>query len=508
VSGLALIGDRARFALGFALATEPSVGEPSWSRFELWACGRNLTAGITADGDDRAVAELPLLPIIRWFVEHWDPLLHEERLPVETDADTAARWRVESMLDLPSDDRELEKLLALREQHWQDHGLGAALPGFRVPDLHLRRFGNDLELSWDDREWRSVSPGLQLSERAGAAIFPAAEIVGVLEAFVERSLTALERVCAAEVAALRAAFQALLVPERRGARLRLATGEAVMGFARRLKTLVADGAKPVSEIFASLVGTEDHERVPARFAEFPTPVLLFRSAAPDLSPVDADTLATLCADMRGEGKAALDEHRVAVRSPTSPAGATAEGYERAMGLRERLGIAPQMELRGERDLEEVLLPRLGIVLRELTLQDPRVEALCIAGGGYRPTIAINVAGKFSNTPWGRRMSLAHELCHLLHDGDAAGRTGIVSNPWAPPLIERRANAFAVMLLAPEEALRELLSTDARRWSRLDLDRAMERLGIGATTLLWHLKNLRWISAAERMQWMGQLTWRR
>lgn len=174
--------------------------------------------------------------------------------------------------------------------------------------------------------------------------------------------------------------------------------------------------------------------------------------------------------MRGEGKAALDQHRVAVRSPTSPASATAEGYERAMAFRERLGIAPQMELRGECDLEEVLLPRLGIVLRELTLQDPRVEALCIAGGGYRPAIAINIAGKFSNTSWGRRMSVAHELCHLLQDGDAAGRTGIVSNPWAPPLIERRANAFAVMLLAPEEALKELLSADARRWSRHDLDR--------------------------------------
>lgn len=62
----------------------------------------------------------------------------------------------------------------------------------------------------------------------------------------------------------------------------------------------------------------------------------------------------------------------------------------------------------------------------------------------------------ATTPWGERMVLAHELCHLLIDRHQARPLKILSGPWAPPLLERRANAFAAELLLPTAALRAAL----------------------------------------------------
>ena len=103
------------------------------------------------------------------------------------------------------------------------------------------------------------------------------------------------------------------------------------------------------------------------------------------------------------------------------------------------------------------------------------------------------------------MTLAHELCHLLRDGERAGVSGIVSSRWAPYLVERRANAFAVMLLAPEPALAAILDRHADRWTRSDLKAAMAHLGIGVTTLTRQLCNLGWISESEREALVDELT---
>jgi hypothetical protein len=505
VKNLEVFGDRKRFAIGVELDPTPSFGEPSWGYLQIWVGGQNLTSGLTSEGEELSVAEVPLLPVVRWLIEHWDGLLHEERLPVETDASNAAAWRVDSMLELPPGDKQLEELLECRERYWAEHGMGSSLPGFRIPDLHIRRIGNELELSWDDREWRTVSPGIQLSERRGVAIVPAQETVAALEGFIERALELLAAPCPDQVAALGKAFDALAAPERLLVRLRMATGDVIDRLVRRLTALVTDGTKPAHEIFESLVGVKQPLTAWShRFAEFPTPVLLFRSAAPNLATVDAETIATFCGEMAtANADDTLGGYRVAVRVPQSPRGATSDGYERALELREKLGIPANAHLQGADDLETGLLSRLGVELREVTLQDRRVEAFCIAGGGYRAAMALNVMGKFSNTRWGRRMSIAHELCHILHDVDQGGRTGVVSNPWAQPLVERRANAFAVMLLAPEEALHALLAPDGKL-TRAKLEQAMSTLGIGATTLLWHLKNLHMITSREREQWMSQL----
>jgi hypothetical protein len=101
-------------------------------------------------------------------------------LPTPGGALSSASWHVESLGDPPRDADRLDRLLSQREHWWARHGLGAALPDFRIPDLHFRRFGQDVELSWDDREWRSVDGGIHLVQQPGSAHLPVAEVVGVL----------------------------------------------------------------------------------------------------------------------------------------------------------------------------------------------------------------------------------------------------------------------------------------------------------------------------------------
>jgi Zn-dependent peptidase ImmA (M78 family) len=179
-----------------------------------------------------------------------------------------------------------------------------------------------------------------------------------------------------------------------------------------------------------------------------------------------------------------------------------DGLERAIQVREALELPAGAPLKDAYDLEGVILKRLGVRVTEISLDDSGVDGVAISSPGVTPTIAVNLSSSRAATSWGRRMMLAHELCHLLFDIDAGGRVGVVSSRWADAAIERRANAFAVMLLVPESALAGVLARDeARRWTLADLRVAMAHLGVGVTTLTWQLQNLGWIDSSAREAWL-------
>src|SRR5438045_1742643 len=81
------LGDREKFF--FQLAFEPFGDENlaaseedalSWGSFEMWLGGRNLCRHLVGVEESRAV-HWCLLPLMEWFTEHWDFILHEQRLP-------------------------------------------------------------------------------------------------------------------------------------------------------------------------------------------------------------------------------------------------------------------------------------------------------------------------------------------------------------------------------------------------------------------------------------------
>lgn len=109
-----------------------------------------------------------------------------------------------------------------------------------------------------------------------------------------------------------------------------------------------------------------------------------------------------------------------------------------------------------------------------------------------------------------RFVLAHELAHQLLDLSENGVTTDegrfeTSSFWMEnPPEEKQANAFAAMLLAPEEAVRRKLGparvegyglTDAREL----VTRARTRFGLSFPAMAWHLYNLRYFRSAETVE---------
>ena len=89
-----LAGDTGVFAFKVGFADDPDDGRgidpdvgPSWGSFQVWIEDRNLCVHQEQDGRVDSV-HWYLLPLFEWFARNWNPLLHEERLPVLNDGDT------------------------------------------------------------------------------------------------------------------------------------------------------------------------------------------------------------------------------------------------------------------------------------------------------------------------------------------------------------------------------------------------------------------------------------
>jgi Zn-dependent peptidase ImmA (M78 family) len=165
-----------------------------------------------------------------------------------------------------------------------------------------------------------------------------------------------------------------------------------------------------------------------------------------------------------------------------------EGYELAHRTREMLGISPNEPIH---HLDHLISKKI----------DTPVIQTSSAGGFAGATISNNgVRGIVVNTNayggnvWIRRMTLAHEMAHLLWDTDEVLRNLCVDNEnildsnsqEINDEIEARANAFAIEFLAPREELWRMYM------SYRDKTQAMVQLtnhfGVGFTALSWHLKN--------------------
>lgn len=507
---MTVFGNPARFAISFELRPFPDVGgteraRRSWGDLMICVAGRNLTSGTATSGGMTDRAQVPLLPVIEWIVRNWDALLHEERLPRPARVGSAAEWRCSSLQFLPAEENDLDSLLADREQWWERHGLGAALPGFRVPDLHIRRLGDMIELSWDDREWRALPHGVQLLERPGAAILPIEEVADPILGACRAMRDALAGIpaLAEDVAALGESLSALGSPARALVRAELAVGPSLRRGATQLRELLNLTTRSVDETMDVLLGAGRAESSVHYVSSLPVPALLLRCANPALTESDLIALLALLRELPA-GVSAIEQFRRTAHLPASSAEITHQGYALALEFRAGLGLDPALPLTGEADIQAMIENALGVLVRETRLDDASIDGAAVSRPGARAMIAVNRSGRFARSQTRRRMTLAHELCHLLHDFTAEGTVGVVSNPWAAYPMERRANAFAAMLLAPEPAIDALLPRDSGAWTVPHLRAAMGVLGVGVSTLTWHLHNLGWISEVERRAWVDEL----
>ena len=135
------------------------------------------------------------------------------------------------------------------------------------------------------------------------------------------------------------------------------------------------------------------------------------------------------------------------------------GYELASKTREILGISPREPIANLRSLVEEKL-QIPLIQDELS---PKIAGATVQSGDDRG-IVINIRGKNFNT-WSGRLTIAHELGHLLWDPDQKLETLIVDQnerlseaPWSTNNpVEQRANAFAIEFLAPQSVIKDRFS---------------------------------------------------
>ena len=131
------------------------------------------------------------------------------------------------------------------------------------------------------------------------------------------------------------------------------------------------------------------------------------------------------------------------------------GYSLAVRTREKLSIPEDQPIENLRELVE---KNLQIPLIQDALS-PDISGATVQLGQDRG-IVVNIKGNQHN-PWSARLTIAHELGHLLWDPDQELNALIVDRnamfstaPWSTSTyVEQRANAFAVEFLAPRSVVK-------------------------------------------------------
>ena len=178
------------------------------------------------------------------------------------------------------------------------------------------------------------------------------------------------------------------------------------------------------------------------------------------------------------------------------------GYDLSRRVRSLVGA----ERQPLRQLRELLENEFNLLVVDHPFTDRRIQAASCRSGIAR-LVAINPTVKYETT---RRVILAHELCHHLAD---LSEEGVVTDELVDSdgytdetfsmensAEEKRARAFAIMLLAPREALRDMLGAPVHQLSFRDASDAVTRcrvhFGIGFEAMTWHLFHLEYFSFPE------------
>ena len=157
--------------------------------------------------------------------------------------------------------------------------------------------------------------------------------------------------------------------------------------------------------------------------------LMFGSLSPTVDETDARLLAAKLVDYYAPGSESAALKNFVHNEPIERSDEEAwdYGYRLANDLREGLGA--DFFSAGRADLDAVYA-HLSVSVDEIELHDRSIRAVAIAGPSHRPVALINRSYEFRDSE-PRRFTLAHELCHIIHDRSYGARLAMASGPWAP-----------------------------------------------------------------------------
>ncbi len=478
-----LFGNPRQFAIGVApLEGPPPESDASaaitWAALEIWAGGRSLSAHTHIDSEMVHVAlHWPAIFFARWLVRSWPSLFERQTWPLP-ELDRNARDLCEELDDRAAEDVESDKKVDLRDEFMAHHSLLAAAAGGLLPDLYFAHDGDRVSIAWGKP---AESLPVRFHHSRGEIDIATPLFLDAVTGFIEWIVEALSRSDASQAVSDKQEFDGWLeyIDSRSAAQANLA---GFIGITNDELVAFLEG-RAAENVFA--LPDRWYDRGSHFDASESWPAVVFRAVKPELSQDDVEELLQRLAqvDPSEVGRAQIDGLRARIPTPTGRTDFE-QGYAAAEALREIIGNRDEAL-----DIESFVRDELSVpILEDLVVDSPEIDGGSIWDADRGPAIFINSSSDRGEVDWGRRMILAHELCHLLFDVRAAIPLTVVSGPWAPPIIERRANAFAAELLIPLLGIRRLVPLDVRRVSSEQYQTLMREFGVGDTTCRNHVEN--------------------
>jgi len=499
-----VLGRRDLFRVKVAFLPDPDAGRAatpeqsaSWGSMEIWVHGHNLCAHIE-QGEPVDSVHWYLLPFLQWLVSNWDFLLHEERLPTKNAGATA--WISMRRTNEPPPNlspEEAERWETRWHQWWERHCLVACREGGLLPNLFIRRWRDVIEFSWGVHCLAGAPEHFRFDAFPGCGRLAPDDVADKLFGILDRaSRHLLDEMPDSPVFAQLVQDVAALETSDQRRRLGLISG------VRPDENAPAEQWDRLRQMFPANLSREAHEAVFGTserklvFQGSCPAALMFGSLSPTIDEGDVQLLAEkLVQALTPDGESEV-LRRMVRDEPVARTDETTweQGYQLAEDLLEELGDGYVEDSCVDVDH---LYQDLGIAVQDVRLSDRSIRAVAIAGRHYRPNVLMNRSYLYLDEE-PRRFTLAHELCHILHDRSYGAQLAMASGPWAPVDVEKRANAFAAMLLMPDPLVETIV-----RGLTVPLDSAAaigevaNRLRTSFSSTLEHLCNRKFIDETVR-----------
>ncbi|MBN2493253.1 MAG: ImmA/IrrE family metallo-endopeptidase [Deltaproteobacteria bacterium] len=192
-----------------------------------------------------------------------------------------------------------------------------------------------------------------------------------------------------------------------------------------------------------------------------------------------------------------------------------EGEYQGLGQPWEIGEELGLRLRGDlelgrepvRSIRQLAEGQLGVLIISANIRSSDVAACSFSNERTGPVVVLNTAGENSR-PWRWRFTVAHEICHLLFDELSQTELGSITGyqdqeeDAAADAVEKRANSFAISLLAPKEALRAQLSGMQSMGLSGQVRALMEMWGINFKAARLRMLHMGWASVQELEELSG------
>ncbi|MBF0143648.1 MAG: ImmA/IrrE family metallo-endopeptidase [Magnetococcales bacterium] len=489
-NGWQSFGDKSSFAFEFRLMNDPDKGQAatrlesaSWGEFRFWVQGRNLCQHHHM-GQIHQETAWYLSPLLIWLTDNWEPLFHEERFPLPCSKPNARMGYLDSLRRYLGDfDPAVERKGETWFDWWQRHALRSCRQGGLFPDLFFRRLIDFVEISWGNFPIEGVGEDFYFTAPQGSVSLSVGRVAKPLLNGLDTAISQLinktnhDR----DLESLAARVAIIKGPNRLQERLSWYT------------SIVSHAGEAVKSRIEKIIKPEEESGFISRLSPA---VAMFGSLAPEIGESDMECLISRYIDAHDDtGDSDLLRPLIAQNPELPDRNPFDAGYDAALAFLD--AISESIPKSGWVDILSIC-NRLGILVDEVQLNDSNIRGAAFAGDSVRPTILINTAHPNNKENSGKRFSIGHELCHILHDRFFGGEISIASGQWAPVNIEKRANAFSAMLLMPLDLINDKIRALSVPLDTPDgIEILANQLQASRTSLLWHLYNLNKLDESQR-----------